>query len=318
MQYRKIGGTDLDVSAICMGPMRGAARDPENEAKYELGERALHRAIDLGVNFLHTSYEYGTRPMLARILKNHPKRGELHHAIKVPVPNRDPEGRFDPALFRTYIEDALRDLHAERISVLQYSIRVIPKDDATRIACLERIVGEVVETFERMRREGKVGYLMMFPATVPVARAAIATGKFSGLIGYYGAVEMEMFDVFPELERRGMGFLAIRPLWRGLLTDKRPDQASLAAGDRLVGDENKWLFARRAKIVETFRAEIGDSMTSFAIRLALASPLVASVVVGLNTPEQVDEMVAIASEEPLPAGTLERAYALWQSGFGLT
>ncbi len=86
MKYRRLGGTDLDVSVVCLGPMRAAAKEPGDDEKSRLGELALRQALDAGVNFLHSSYEYGTRWMMSRVLKDHPKRGELHHVIKVPVP----------------------------------------------------------------------------------------------------------------------------------------------------------------------------------------------------------------------------------------
>ena len=72
MKYRTLGGTDLKVSVICLGPMRAAAREPGNDEKSQAGERALRDALDAGVNFLHSSYEYGTRWMMGRALKDHP------------------------------------------------------------------------------------------------------------------------------------------------------------------------------------------------------------------------------------------------------
>jgi len=87
MMYRKLGGTNLEISVICLGPMRWAAKESGDDDKAKAGEMALRRALDAGVNFLHSSYEYGTRWMMGRVLKGHPKRGELHHIIKVPVPD---------------------------------------------------------------------------------------------------------------------------------------------------------------------------------------------------------------------------------------
>ena len=96
-----------------------------------------------------------------------------------------------------------------------------PNNDERRVPLLARVMDDVMETFEKMRSQGKVGYLMTFPYTVPCARAAVETGNFSGLIAYYNLAEMEMADLFDDLEQRDMGFLAIRPLYQGILTDKR-------------------------------------------------------------------------------------------------
>ena len=317
MKYRRLGGTDLDVSVICLGPMRAAAKAPGDDAKSRAGELALRRALDAGVNFIHSSYEYGTRWMMTRVLKDHPRRGELHHVIKVPVPDFEDGDRFEPGKFRLRVEEALADLHAERISLLQYMWRSEPNTDERRLPLLGEIVEQVSETFERMRGEGKVGYLMTFPYTVPAGRAAIETGSFAGLIAYYNLIEMEMADLFGELERRGMGFIAIRPLYQGILTDQRADQDSLPEGDRFAAAGYADDFARRKKVAEAFREQIGESMTGFAIRFALAAPVVASVVVGLNTPEQTDGVVAAAEADTPGMETVRRAQELWRSGFGL-
>jgi aryl-alcohol dehydrogenase-like predicted oxidoreductase len=315
MMYRKLGGTNLEISVICLGPMRWAAKGSGDDDKAKAGEMALRRALDAGVNFLHSSYEYGTRWMMGRVLKDHPKRSELHHIIKVPVPDFTDQDHFNPAKFRLRVEEALSDLHAERISLLQWMWRSDPNTDERRLPLLQNIIEEVVATFEEMRDEGKVGYLMTFPYTVPCARAALETGKLSGLIAYYNLVEMEMADLFDDLEKRQMGFVAIRPLYQGILTDER--EGPIRAGDRFADEKYARDFAKRKQIAQTFREEIGTSMTRFAIRFALASPVVASVVVGLNTPEQVDGVVsALEGELPGPE-TVKKAQELWQSDFGL-
>ena len=327
--YRKLGETNLRISVICLGPMRWVAKGSGDKDKAKAGpsdaehpqdakhELALRRALDAGVNFLHSSYEYGTRWIMGRVLKDHPKRGELHHIIKVPVPDFKDQDHFDPAKFRLRVEEALSDLYAERISLLQWMWRSEPNTDERRLPLLQNILEEVVATFEKMRDEGKVGYLMTFPYTVPCARAALETGKFSGLIAYYNLVEMEMADLFDDLEERQMGFVAIRPLYQGILTDERKEQASLSATDRFADEKFVRDFAKRKQIVQTFREEIGASMTRFAIRFVLASPVVASVVVGLNTPEQVDGVVS-AVEGELPAlQTVRKAQELWRSDFTL-
>ena len=311
MQYRRLGGTDLDVSVICLGPMRAAAKEPGHDEKSRAGERALRRALDLGVTFLHSSYEYGTRWMMARVLKDHPKRADLHHVIKVPVPDFADGDRFDAAKFRLRIEEALRDLHAERIAVLQWMWRSDPNTDARRLPLLGHILDDAVAPFEKLRDEGKAGYLFTFPYTVACAQAAVETGKFAGLLAYYNLAEMEMADLFGELERRHLGFIAIRPLYEGILTDER---ATPREGDRFADPQYAPALARRRTIAEAFRNEIGESLTAFALRFALAEPVVASLVVGLNRPEQVDGIAEAVEGSPPSRELVRRAQELWRAG----
>ena len=314
MRYRRLGGTDLDVSAVCLGPMRAATKEPTEDAKSKAGEDALRFAIDAGVNFIHSSYEYRTRWMMERVLKDHPKRHDLHHVIKVPVPDFKDGGRFDAAKFRERIEEALRDLHAERIAVLQWMWRSDPNDDDLRVPMLPGLMDDLMEAFERVRDEGKAGYMMPFPYTVASTRAAMETGKFDGIIAYYNPIEMEMAELFEELEERGMGFLCIRPLYQGILTDQR---AKPGADDRFSDPKFADDLAKRAKVAEVFAEEIGGSMTGFAIRFALAHPVVASVIVGLNSPAQAEGIIA-AAEQKLPSPrVVTKAFELWKSNFGI-
>jgi aryl-alcohol dehydrogenase-like predicted oxidoreductase len=207
--------------------------------------------------------------------------------------------------------------HAERISVLQYMWRSEPNNDDRRISMLPNIIDDVVGTFERMRDEGKVGCLMTFPYTVPVGKVALATKRFTGLLGYYNPLTMELTEFFPEMDKQGLGFIAIRPYYEGLLTDKRPTLASLPPDDRLHVYDTTELFRMRDAVAATFRDEIDGSMTRFALKFPLYSHLTASVVVGLNTEQQVHDAVEMVGQVVPRPDLIERAFSLWKSAFAM-
>ena len=315
MQYRRLRGTDLDVSVICYGPMRAATKEPIDDDKSRAGEAAMRCAIDNGVNFIHSSFEYKTRWMMSNVLKDHPKRHDLIHVIKVPVPDFKDGDTFDPAKFRLRVEEALTELHTDRIAVLQWMWRSAPNNDERRVPMLPGIMDDVCEIFDRMRDEGKVGHLMSFPYTVASTQAAIDTGKFDGMIAYYNPIEMEMADLFDQMDKRDMGFLCIRPLYQGILVDGRDTQATLAEGDRFRDPKFAEDFAKRARVAEVFKEEIGDSMTRFATRFSLAHPLVASIIVGLNSPAQVEGTIAALDGDLVNLELVERARKLWAEEF---
>ena len=307
MQLRRFGTTELEVSPICFGPMRFAAKDGSDDDASRAGRRALERALERGVNFVHSSYEYGTRWSMAKVLAGHPRRHDIHHVIKVPVPDFDDGGRFDAAKFRLRVEEALTDLHTDRIAVLQHLQRAQPNSDEKRLPDVAAVDEPLREVFETLRAEGKVGYLTSFPYTPGFAAAALATGTFSGLVAYYNAVELEMAPFFPALERSGGGFLCIRPFLAGLLTDRRADRAALPAGDRMRDPSWDTAYRRLALLRERLQPA---SVTAFAIQFALAHPIVASLIVGLNTVEQVDEVIDAAAE-PAPRSAFDEALALF-------
>lgn len=322
MDYRKLQGTDLSVSTLCFGTMRAAT--PSNgsltpaDARSKTGQAALHAALDAGINFIHSSYEYGVRWMLHEALKSHPKRHDLHHVIKVPVPDWEDGGVFDAVKFRSRIETALHDLATDKIALLQWMWRTQPNIEIKRLEALKNIVNDVTETFEKLREEGKVQYMASFPYTLDSATAAINTQAFSGLIAYYNPLEMEMASLFAQLDANNMNFLAIRPLFEGVLTDQRKNWQDLAIDDRLKSDKYQAAFDKRHAIATEFADEIaqeGGSMTRFALRFPLYSKATASVVVGLNSPEQVTQVVNQMDAVKLRPDVVQRALKLWQHDF---
>lgn len=317
MDYRTIIGTDIKVSTLCFGPTRTAAAEPGDDPRTREGVKAFNLALDAGINFIHSSYEYrlGSMTMMGEVLKGHPKRLDVHHVVKVPAPDFEDKDTFTEARFRQRVEEALRMFHAERISVLQYMWRSEPNTDERRVPMLPKIIDQVMAVYEKMRAEGKVGALMNFPYTVPAGRAALATGKFRGLIDYCNPMNVDMFELFPEMERRGMAFLAIRPFYEGLLTDKRPTPDSLPADDRLRVYDVAELFRKRDAIAATFAREMNGSMTRFALRFPLYSPLTASVAVGLNTEKQVREAVEMVGHVEPDKEVIDRAVRLAKADY---
>ena len=309
MQLRRFGTTDLKVSPICFGPMRFAAKDGTDDDASRAGRCAMERALERGVNFIHSSYEYGTRWSMSKVLAVHPRRHDIHHVIKVPVPDFDDEGRFDAAKFRLRVEEALTDLHTDRIAVLQHLQRAQPNSDEMRLPDVAAVDEPLREVFETLRAEGKVGFLTTFPYTPGLAEAALATGTFSGLVAYYNAIELEMARFFPALEQSGGGFLCIRPFLAGLLTDRRADRDALPAGDRMRDPSWDAAYQRLAALRERLQPA---SVTAFAIQFALAHPIVASLIVGLNTVEQVDEVID-AAEQPAPRSVFDEAAAIFDA-----
>lgn len=320
MDYRRLAGTDLDVSTLCFGPMRFATKNGAQDAKSDEGARALHAALEGGVNFVHSSYEYGVRWQMKEALKDHPKRSDILHVIKVPVPDWKDGSVFDAAKFRMRIEEALSDLVTDRIAVLQWMWRTDPNDDAHRVALLPNIIDDVTATFETMRDEGKVGHMMCFPYSDVSGEVAMNTGAFCGQIGFYSPIEMEMERLFGEFEKRDNSFLTIRPLYQGILTDRWENFDDLPAGHHLNKPENRAEFAKRARVAAAFAEEIaGDegkgSMTRFALRFPLYSAVNASVITGLNTVAQVEDAVA-AVEGAVPRPDLTaKGLKLWKEHF---
>lgn len=306
MELRRYGRTDLYLSPICFGPMRFSERTPGEDEKSNAGERALSRALERGVNALHSSYEYGTRWAMERVLRDHPQRGEIKHIIKVPVPDFK-DAAFSAEKFPQRIEEALRELHTDQIHVVQWLLRADPNDDAHRIPRIAECLDATLEVFDTLRGEGKVGYLAPFPYTPAFAKAILDTGQMQGLVAYYNLLEVEMYPFFETLEEQGYGFICIRPFLEGLLTDARIAPDKTPPGDRARSSD----WAPRYALLDKARAALDEepaSWTDFALQFCLADPRVTSLVVGLNSEQQVDQVCDAVEKSPLEADVPRRVY----------
>jgi aryl-alcohol dehydrogenase-like predicted oxidoreductase len=314
MRRRRFGSTDLVVSEVTFGALRfvdGAqARNDER-----LGKRALLEALASGVDTIHSSHEYDTRWALGDVLASHPKRHDLHHVIKVLTPDYADPG-FDEATFRRLIEDALRELHAERIAVVQHLQRGVPKEviydergDPPRIRAMTAVNEDLRAAFDKLRDAGKVGHLATFPHTPGFAAAAIRSGAFDGMVAFLNLLETEMWPYFEEMRERGMGLLSMRPFLQGIITDKRARRADLAADDPKRAPAWDATYARFERLQAVIGREV-RSWTDLAIGLALADPLVASVIVGMNSPEQVRLVLAAADGAHPDRAFVERVHRI--------
>jgi aryl-alcohol dehydrogenase-like predicted oxidoreductase len=129
------------------------------------------------------------------------------------------------------------------------------------------------------------------------------------LIAYYNALETEMSPVIDSLERDGRGFVAIRPLFEGVLTDRFSNHAEVPPDHRLAAPKYAPAFAARQCISEAV-PEASASMTRFGVRFPLMSPHCASVVVGLTSAAQVDQICDLVQGVSSDAVTVAQIRAL--------
>ena len=264
MKTRALGRSGLIVSAMglgCMGMSEfyGNRDDQESVA-------TIHRALDLGLNFLDTADMYG--PYTNEELVGRAIRGRRHQVTLATkfgiVRGADPSARAvngKPEYVRSACEGSLRRLGVETID-LYYQHRIDPDTP------IEKTVGAMA----RLVREGKVRYLGLSEASPETLRRACAVHPIAALQTEYSLWSRDPEDeVFATCRDLGVGFVAYSPLGRGFLTGQIKRFEDLAADDyrretpRFQGDN----FQKNLALVRRIE-EMAEEKGCTAAQLALA------------------------------------------------
>lgn len=322
MRYRKFGSTGLEVSEVGIGTMRlsaDAAHVPqqlrisggEAEAVNKRAREVLEAALDAGINCFHSSEDYGTWWLLGGVLKSRAERNDVHHVIKVTSPDYE-EDSFDPSMVRAGVERALVALHTERISFVQHlhrGPRVAPRDayssvgDGPRVARFIETQAIIRETFDGLKREGKVGAVVAFPHTVGFLEASWETEIYAGMVHFLNLIETEIVPSLPRLGERALGFFALRPLLQGMLSSDRLDRQSLDKSDPVslpIWDSRYRVLDRILKSSE--RGSL--TLSAFALRFALSFAEVSSVISSPRNSAQLQELLDASEADRFPSSVL--------------
>jgi aryl-alcohol dehydrogenase-like predicted oxidoreductase len=264
MEKRRLGSQGLVVSALglgCMGMSEFYGPADEREAI-----ATIHRALELGVNFLDTADVYGmskNEELVGRAI-----RGRRHQVVLATKfgNTRLPDGRFGPVngrpeYVRQACEASLRRLGVGVID-LYYQHRVDPT------VPIEDTVGAMAD----LVRQGKVRYLGLSEAAPATIRRAHAVHPITALQTEYSLWSRDPEDeILPAVRALGIGFVAYSPLGRGFLTGRFRRAEDLPKDDhrttmpRFQGEN----FQKNLALVERIKAIAAEKSVTPA-QLALA------------------------------------------------
>jgi aryl-alcohol dehydrogenase-like predicted oxidoreductase len=295
MQRRRLGNSTLDVSVVGLGGNNFGGR-----IDFPAAERVVHAAIARGVNLIDTADSYGNRggseEALGRILGH--KRKEILLATKFGLP-MDEAGMLRGASRRYVmqaVEASLKRLRTDWIDLYQ-----LHRPDA------QTPIEETLRALDDLVRQGKVRFIGCSNLSAQQVTAAQDVARRRGLTAFVSCQDEYSLlvrdierELLPAAKARGLGILPYFPLASGLLTGKYRRDTPPPPGTRLAKNPRhaqEFISERNWRIVgelEAFAARRGRSLVELAVSWLLRDPVVASVIAGATTPQQVEQNVGAA------------------------
>ena len=304
MDYRPLGRTGWNISSISFGAwaIGGDAWGKTDDAE---SMRSLHRAVDLGVNFIDTADVYGdghSERLIARLRKE--RSEELIVATKAGrrLNPHVAEG-FTRKNLNAFVERSLVNLGADALDLLQLHC---PPPDVYDMSEVFGILDDLVD-------DGKLRY---YGVSVERVEEALRASRYPNVQSIQ--IIFNMFrlkpaeELFPVVREKQIGILARVPLASGLLSGKlRRDSTfeprdhrsynrhgeSFDAGETFSGVD----YETGLQAVEDLRKLVpaGTTMAQLALRWILMFPEVSAAIPGARNVQQAEDNVHAADLKPL-------------------
>jgi len=319
VKYRKLGRTGLEVSEIGFGAWAiGGSWGPQDEKE---SIKALHKALDLGVNFIDTAAVYGggkSEKIIAEVLKEH--KEDIIVATKTPPapgpwppsPYCDMDKRFSEEYLRKNVEKRLRFLQTDYIDILQLHTwtHAWNKDPQPLI------------TLQKLKKEGKIRFIgISTPEDDQNCVIELMRGGYLDTVQViYNIFEQEpAAELLPEAIKNDVGIIVRVIFDEGVLTGKYQTDSTFPEGDfrnyYFAGDR----LERAVKRVERIKEKIGDmdlNMAELALKYGLSHNAVSTIIAGIRNVHQAEMNCAVSD---LPALSQELLVSLrkdaWRRGF---
>lgn len=290
MQERNLGKSGLKVSLVGLGCNNFGGERNDLEAS----RKVIHKALDSGITLFDAADVYGNRGECEKILGEclGERRKDIVLVTKCGLP-MDAAGKLKGAS-RGYILSAI-DASLKRLRTDWIDLYFIHRPDPLTP------IEETLRTLDDLVRAGKVRYTgcSTFAAWQVVEAQWTAThhnlNRFVTCQDEYNLLKRGIESTLqPAMQAYGLGLIPHTPLAAGLLSGKYRRNAPMPAGARMTREKrqaDRWISAANWEVVERLTAFCearGRTLLELAMSWLASRPLVASIIAGATTPEQVE------------------------------
>ncbi len=316
MESRQLGRTGLQISVVGFGAwaIGGTRNSTGNLGPVDDSEAiaAIHRALELGVNWIDTAPGYGaghSEEIVGRALDGLTERPLVFTKCGfVWGSDLAMQNRIDAASIRTEVDSSLRRLRVERIDL--YQIHWVEPENDPQIEDAWRCLVE-------LKQEGKVAHIGVSNFDVSQLNRIRPSGAVETLQPPYSLLERGIeSEILPYCAQHQIGVIVYSPMQTGLLSGamSRERVESLPADDARRSDPN-FLEPRlsqnltRVERLNGLADDWGRTAAGLAVAWTLRDPRVNGAIVGFRRPAQVDAVLGTALPD-LGATELEAVEAI--------
>ena len=322
METRRFGRTDLEVSRLTFGCGAVGGLMVKGEAADQ--DRAVAWARANGINFFDTAASYGngvSETNLGRALAGNTDGIVVSSKVGIAADEMDD---IAGAISRS-IDASLARLKLDHVDLFQLHNTLGQRDKVAPergVLDAERVLGEVVPAFEKLRDAGKTRYLgFTAKGDAEDLHALVDSGAFDSAQVFYNLLVPSAGETVPEgypcddfrelltaAECHGVGSIGVRILAGGALSGSQERHPLGSQNVAPIGSDTDYATDVRHGL--TFRSLVDDgiaeTLPELAIRYAISHATLSTVEIGIANLEQVQGAAAAVEKGPLPPEALGR------------
>lgn len=321
MQKRKLGRTGLEISVLGFGA--GAVGGLMTKGAPADQERAIARAVELGINYIDTAALYGngeSERNLGRVLKALKPDVVLGTKFRLKAADRSRVADY----VAQSMDESLKRLGLDHVDLFQLHNPLVAKDADDRMD-VEIALNEVVPALQKLQKAGKTRFIgFSGVGETPALLKAIESRAFDTMQVVFNALNPSAGGPMPKgapgqdygrlLDRTraaDMGTIVIRALAGGALagTEARHPLAMQAVDPIGSAPDFAGDVARARQLEPLVREGVAGSLTELAQRFVIAHPAVTTMLVGYSTLDQLEQAAAAVEKGPLPPSAVARIAA---------